>query len=234
MAKIDEFNGARSGRLVKEDSSIINEADIIESIQTEQLAQGVSLDTISENAGEINSIDYVAGKSGIDSITEVLITIPFEHHEIHSGSHFIACDKINLSTSTQKYMVVTPATTKYAHMIFDVECTGEVSILVTEGADRVAGSALTAINRNRNILTAATTAISKTPTDGATDGAVTILTKRVGSTGVGNRTGNTGGARGANEFVLKANTKYIVAIQTFADVWITTCFDWYEHTDKTA
>ena len=35
MAKIDEFNGPRSGRLVKENSSIINEADIIESIQTE-------------------------------------------------------------------------------------------------------------------------------------------------------------------------------------------------------
>lgn len=37
---------------------------------------------------------------------------------------------------------------------------------------------------------------------------------------------------GANEFILKPNTKYVVSVETFADVYVTFHLDYYEHTNK--
>jgi len=176
-----------------------------------------------------NEIDDVR----MDASTNSLQTLTYEHHEIHSGSSFHVSNVQNVDTTTFKWMVTTPDSTKYAHMLFNVECTGEMLLLVTEGADRTGGDALVEINRNRvGTPTAATVVVTGTPTGGTTDGATTILTTRVGSTGVGSKTLSGGGSRGSNEYVLKPNTKYIVSVTTYADVNVSLELDWYEHTDK--
>ena len=181
----------------------------------------------------ITGFRKMSDQDGIDSVTNTLQTINYEHHEIHSGSSFIACDVQNISTTTLKWMIVTPSSTKYAHIVFDINCTGEITTLITEGADRVAGTPLTVINRNRVGTPAdATVTVSRSPTDGSTDGTVTLLHLRLGATGVGNKTLTSGGNRGINEYVLKPNTKYIVSCTTYADVYVSMCLDWYEHQNK--
>ena len=174
------------------------------------------------------------GAPRVDNSTLSTTIIEYEHHEIHAGSSFHTSDVVSVDTTTVKWQVTTePNTLAYSHMIFSVECTGEMLLLVTEGSDRVDGTALAEINRNRvGTPKTAGTIVTRTPTDGATDGATTILTTRVGSTGVGSKTLSGGGARGTNEFILKPNTKYVVSVTTYAAVYVSLELEWYEHTDK--
>ena len=168
-----------------------------------------------------------------DNKFSVPIVISVDHHEIHEGDSFIVCDVQNINTTTMKWQITTPNAAAHSHIIFDVQATGEMSVVVTEGSDRTDGTALVEINRNRvGTPTAAATVVTRTPTGGATDGAIIILAVRVGATGVGSKTISGGGARGTNEYVLKPNTKYVLAIQTFADIYVSVCIDWYEHTDE--
>ena len=167
-----------------------------------------------------------------DGSTSAIKTITYPHHEIHSGSSYHASDVQSVSTTTIKWQVTTPDSLAYAHMIFNVECTGEMLVIVTEGSDRTDGTALSEINRNRvGTPAAAGTIVTRTPTGGDTDGATTILTTRVGSTGVGSKTLSGGGARGTNEYILKPNTKYVVSVTTYAAVFVSLELDWYEHTN---
>jgi len=168
----------------------------------------------------------------IDKITDALLSIPYEHHEIHEGDSFIVCDVQNIDTTTQKWLITTPNTTKYAHIIFDIEATGEVDLKVLQGSDRAGVTALANINRRRvGTPTSGTVLVHRTTSGGTTDGATTIEHKRVGATGVGSKTIAAGGSRGLNEYILKPNTKYVVLIETFANIYVSMCLDWYEHQD---
>jgi len=168
----------------------------------------------------------------IDKIADSLITIPFEHHEVQEGDSFTICDVQSVSTTTMKWLITTPNSLKYSHVIFDIQCTGEATILITEGADRTGVNVLDAINRRRvGTPTVATLTAKRVTSAGSTDGATTIENRRVGATGVGSKTVSSGGARGVNEYILKPNTKYVISVTTYAAVYVTMCLDWYEHTD---
>jgi hypothetical protein len=116
-------------------------------------------------------------------------------------------------------------------MIFNVECTGEMLMVITEGASHTDGTALAEINRNRNSSNEAGVAVARAPTNGS-DGSTTIFSIRTGATGVASKTVASGGARGQNEFILKQNTKYVVAVTTYAAVQVSLDLNWYEHTNK--
>ena len=169
----------------------------------------------------------------IDTNTRAITTINYAHHKIHSGSSFVCIDLQNVDTTTFKWQVTTPASTKYAHIIFDLDCTGEMTVLITEGSDRTDGTALTELNRNRvGTPTTATVIVPHTPTGGDTDGTVILMNHRSGATGVGSKTIAAGGARGGNEFILKPATKYVISVTTYADVWVSLDLDWYENTNQ--
>jgi hypothetical protein len=168
----------------------------------------------------------------IDGVTNTLQAIDYEHHEVHAGSAFTVADTVVADTTTVKWMIVTPDSTKYSHLIFTLTSTGEATFLVTEGADRTAGTNLPPVNRRRvGTPTAATTTVSRTPTGGTTDGATTLFTMRNGITSVAAKNIEGGEARATNEWILKPNTKYIVSITTYATVYATMLLDWYEHVD---
>lgn len=133
---------------------------------------------------------------------------------------------------TQKWMVTTPNSKKYAHMIFDALCTGEMLMVVTEGADRTGTTKLTPINRNRVGTPAEATVVVHRDVEiaGDTDGEVTIKNIHLGITD--QPTSETSENRGRNEYVLKPDTKYIVAITTIAAVTVSLHLDWYEHKDR--
>ena len=168
-----------------------------------------------------------------DDSTYSRTTIEYDHHEIHSGNSCHVSDVQSVDTTTFKWQVTTPNTLVYAHMVFDLECTGEMSVSITEGSDRTDGTALAEINRNRvGTPNTAGTVVTHTPTGGSTDGATTIFTIRSGSTGVGGKTILAGGSRGNNEYVLKPNTKYVISATTYAAVFVSLELDWYEHKDR--
>jgi len=197
-----------------------------------QTKDATALEALRTDGIVISSVKYEAGKSGVDASTEALEIIDHAHHEIHAGKHFTAPDYQLVSTATFKWLLVVPAGSEYAHMIFNVECNGELLVKVTEGADRAGGDAVAIVNRKRigtpnvSLLT-----LTSTPAGGTTDGATTLIHKRVGATGVAGKTIAAGGARPSNEFNLKPSTSYIISATTFAASYVSLELDWYEHTD---
>ena len=177
---------------------------------------------------EIIGVDYISGNSGVDASTETLQTITYEHHEIHSGSHFYYCDFQDFSNGqVVDFTFVTPNTTKWAHMDFYIGSTDAASIEIYEGATvDTTGTAITAINNNRNSTNTSDMTIRTGDTFTA-----------VGTKIYGASSGDKGAAgiiEREREIVLKQNTTYIFRItnQTNLTNTITYCGEWYEHTDK--
>lgn len=176
--------------------------------------------------------EYNANVSGVDAVTESLLVLQHDHHEIHSGNSFVCDEIVNVNNTSQTWMVTTPDSTAYAHMLFSIDCTGEIQVVVTEGADRSGTTPLAAINRRRvGSPASATVAVHRGTSGGTTDGVTTILAQRSGSTNVGGRTVLGGGTRGENEYILKANTKYVITVTTYANVYVNFHINWYEHID---
>lgn len=162
-----------------------------------------------------------------DSSTNAVNTIDYAHHEIHGGSSFTADYTVELANgATIDILVVTPNTTKWAHMEYILMCELESEIKIYEGVTTSNdGTGLTEFNRNS--ATAATTVVSYTPT--VTDTGTLIRTKHLGA-------GKTAGgeSRDLSEIILKQNTKYLYRITnaTTSVNYITFILSWYEHTNK--
>ena len=93
-----------------------------------------------------------ARKARLDNSTHAAEVIEYEHHEIHSGSHYFVKGYTTLANAAVlDFCVETPDTTKWAHLLFKIQATGELEALVYEGTDADAdGSLVTPINNNRN------------------------------------------------------------------------------------
>jgi len=166
-----------------------------------------------------------------DSLTNAVNTVDYAHHEIHGGSHFTISDYETLGDgATADFVIVTPDTTKQAHLLIEAGGSGLVKIDeyegVTEDGD---GTTITPKNNNRNSSNTSTIVVRK----GAT---VTGLGTRLGGAQAGaggnvNQQRPGSGGR-ESEFVLKQNTKYLFRITSgAASNNISYSLDWYEHTN---
>ena len=164
----------------------------------------------------------------LDKSTNSIQTIDYEHHEIHAGSHFFYTDSVELdSAAVQNYLITTPDTTKYAHMIMLATGSAITQIQIYEAGDRNGTTLQTVFNSDRNSLTAATVTIHKGTSGGTTDGSL-VWQRKSGSAAGASRTGMET-TRGG-EKILKRNTKYIVRITSGTNDNLTNVqFDWYEH-----
>ena len=166
----------------------------------------------------------------MDASTNSLQTIEYEHHEIHSGSSFTTSYVADIGNGANLDLLIeTPAGTKYAHFVYEVDVEAEAALLIYEAVTATAGDAVVAYNRNRvGTPTAATVVVTSTPTS-ITEGTTIIRSKHMGS---GKTVG--GGDRGSHEFVLKPSTKYLFRLTnaTTGNNFMSVEFDWYEHTDK--
>jgi len=168
----------------------------------------------------------------IDATTHTMQSIDYEHHEIHAGSHFFYTDKNTLgSAGTVVYLLTTPNTTKWSHLVYLISGSAITTIDIYEGADRVGDVAQTAYNSNRTSATTPTLVIHKAITGaGSTDGTL-IWTRSSGSSSGQRRTGME--ATRGGEKILKQNTKYIIRITSGTASNLTNIdLEWYEHTDK--
>jgi len=171
----------------------------------------------------------------VDRSTQTQQVIAYEHHEIHSGSHFYYTeyDTVLDATDTMDILIVTPDTTKWGHLIFNVSAPLDTTVELFESSTHTNGSQKTTFNSNRNSSNTATLALYASNDDGA-DG-TTIFGDSFGlSTGSGiGRVTAGGSSRGEREIELKQNTKYLFRVTSNTDGnKASIYFSWYEHRDK--
>lgn len=168
----------------------------------------------------------------LDASTQSLQVIDYAHHEIHAGSHYFYDDTHSLAKNASiMHLLVTPDTTKWAHLAFAVGSTGgQILVEMFEGPTvSNVGTIEPMFNRNRNFPDTPTTLLYETPTvsaDGLRIDRATYGTTEKKSIG--------GGDRSNSEIVLKQNTMYLFRIseQNVNPAVVNITFDWYEHTDK--
>ena len=184
----------------------------------------------------ISGVQWVTGKSGIDSATNVLEVIEYEHHEIHSGSFYrIHINKDVANAGTFNVCFTTPNNTKWAHMIFAVDVEGQAQSELIESVTGTpttfsGGTALTPRNADRN--SANTSGITNMVYDATiTRGTPIVLDIRV----LGSGKSQGGEARSLNEWVLKQNTVYCFTVTNQAlgaTNEVNLDLEWYEHINK--
>ncbi|WP_298752981.1 hypothetical protein [uncultured Arcobacter sp.] len=190
-----------------------------------------------------NTIGYVGIKDeggipvSVDDSTESLQVIDYPHHEIHSGSHYFIQSYTDLSINNVfDIQFTTPNTTKWIHMLYDINSESETAWFIYEGATAtVPGTSVTPLNNNRNSIntsavTAATqqnTSLTNANSDTDVSGATLLAS---GILGAGRQVGGTAGRD--DEIVLKQNTTYCFRIVATAAGYTNFHVLWYEHTDK--
>ena len=173
-----------------------------------------------------------------DASTEALEVIDYEHHEIHSGSHYFVVGTLSIPALNDvlDFTWQMPNTTKWIHWTWSIETSKGVSWYVYEGATATnpLANAVTPLNSNRNSPnTSATTMKYEIQADLAAANADTDVTSATllesGVTGDNRTAGNS--AR-SNEIILKQNSLYVLRSVATAACNINFKMLWYEHTAK--
>jgi hypothetical protein len=187
-------------------------------------------DIVLDANGHIGVVLYDSlNKKVEDSTTSALKVIDYEHHEIHSGSHFFIADYAGpLGINDEiDFIVTTSNTTKWAHMSFGFSSTGGFRLECYMGPTSVAGGTLvTPLNSNQNSATASTLTILKDP---ASIGA--LGTRLFGYLAGANKV--SGFSDRQKEIILKQDTTYLFRFTSMANTnYIDFESYWYEHTNK--
>mgnify|MGYP001028569980 CR=1 FL=1 len=166
----------------------------------------------------------------LDKATNTLQIIDYSHHEIHAGSHFMYTDSAEINSGgTQDYLITTPNTTKWAHILFDMDGSAITQWQLFEGSDKTGTTPQTVGNNNRNSLATAGVTIHKGTSGGSTDGTQVHIYKG-GAAAQQSRQASS--ARNDTEIILKQNTKYILRVTSGTNANLTNLrLEWYEHTD---
>lgn len=164
---------------------------------------------------------------GFDEMTGTLRTITEPHAEIHEGNHFLYTDSVELNAAaSQDYLITTPNTTKWIHMVFVLDGSAITQFRLYEGADRTGTTLQTVGNSNRNSPTTAGLTIHKGQSGGSTDG-VLIHQYKGGAATQQSRQGT--GTRNDEELILKQNTKYLLRVTSGTNNDLTNVqLAWYE------
>lgn len=177
--------------------------------------------------------DVNGRRAGIDGATWALNIIDYEHHEIHSGSHFFYSNFSTLNAGdTINFGIQTPDSTRWTHLVWDIQSTLGVRFRAYESASiTFNGTDQTAYNSNRNSATANNWVnFELNPT-------VTALGTQILAQQVGTSTNPVQGLAGNNqredEIILKQNTVYLfrfIGLNNSTVVSYSARF--YQHTNK--
>ena len=183
----------------------------------------------------VSAQNLVSRNGNLDNNTQAVLAIDYEHHEVHAGSHFTfsAIDADLDIIDTMAFIITTPNTTKWAHMIFLVNGQLATKVELLETTTRGLGVTQLDYNNDRNSADTSGIAICIMG-DGGSDGTV-IFTDRFGiDTGVGiGKVAGGGASRGTHEWILKQNTKYLFRVTSATDDNVASVgLSWYEHTNK--
>ncbi len=206
------------------------------SVNSNKQLKTTSFDSSGNEGQTIIGVNKISGKDGIDSATNTLQFISYEHHEIHSGSHFTVADVVDLSINNVfDIQITTPNTTKWTHFTFQLTTEAETEWHFYEGVTiNTAGTAEMVYNNDRNSANASTLVVNGiTNTNLANanaDTAVAAATDLLhGISGAGRTAGADTRER---EIILKQNTIYSLRFIATAAGYIDYTLEWYEHTNK--
>lgn len=172
-----------------------------------------------------------------DASTHSIQTIDYEHHEIHSGSHFFVSGYQDLANgNVLDFTWQMPNTTSWIHWIWEIETEVEYNWYVYETATATnpLANVITAYNNNRNVLTTSgTTMRFEVQADLATANADTsVAAATLLESGIVGAGKSAGMASRSRELVMKQNTLYCLRAIANAAGYINFNMQWYEHTDK--
>lgn len=141
-----------------------------------------------------------------------------------AGHQFVYSEIVDAADSAVRNILIkTPNTVLWSYLLVTVESSLEADYKLYETAVTTGdGTALTALNRNRNSATAATSVLTHTPTiAGGSEG--TLLVSRHWLSGKG--------TDDSERWLLKQNTKYLIRVTNSTSSVNKTniIVDWYEH-----
>ena len=176
--------------------------------------------------------DSIANVANIDSTTNAITMIDTTHQETHEGNHYTVTGYVELNTGgVQRMKVVTPDTSKWAHLTFNISSNGICTSTLDEGAagGMAGGTAITPINSNRN-STNASGLVFESGVGTANGYDVRIENSKWGANS--NKQVSGGGASREDEFILKRNETYLRTLTSGANNNIIQFkATWYEHTN---
>jgi len=187
-----------------------------------------------DNDAVINYLNgFISNYVNRDKTTDAVNGIDYAHHEIHSGSHYFITNATILgSGDTLKFIVTTPNTTKWAHLIFEVGSSAQADFRIIENVTSTAGDTASIYNNNRNSSNTSGLIIESAPASVTFINADTLETRYLGS-GTNPSRSNIGQGSREDELILKQNTKYFIEIISgAASNRIEYNAKWYEHTNK--
>jgi len=170
-----------------------------------------------------------------DKSTNALVTISYEHHEVHSGSFFSTYEEtsdIGAETAPAdaiQIIFTTPADDE-VHMVIHAMCTAAAVYTFTEAWTGGAGGGvtLTPYNRDRNSSKrSGMTSMQDSNTAVVTGG--TVLETQTLTTGKF----DAGEMRASQEWILKKSTKYAVGLYLNGAGVAEIALNWYEHKNLT-
>ena len=193
-------------------------------VSLEELENGVKW-----QQDQANALAITLAKDHYDTLTRAVNIIPYQHHEIHSGSHFLYTDCVELgSAGVQDYLITTPNTTKWSHLSWEIDGSAITDVKVFRATDKTGTTLQTIFNNNENSATVSGMTIHKAVTGWATDW-VQIRCHKSGAALWASRSGAS--SEQASEIILKQNTKYIIRITSWTAANLTNIgLSWYEHT----
>lgn len=165
----------------------------------------------------------------LDPSTGAVAVIDYAHHEIHSGSHYLAGHFATIQSGASLDLQITaPSSSKGVHLIARAAASDIADLYFYEGATSTGGTPVSALNRNRFAAASkpATATVVHTPSVSA------VGTQLAAYPINGSKTGS-GEVRDAEEWVLLAGTKYLLRVTSGANAnKVAIAFDWYEHTPR--
>ena len=210
----------------------------------DQKAGAIPVDTVvktsSTTDGEVQhiTIDDALGNSSMDDYTGAVITVAFEHHEIHEGDHYYLGSVQDLALNeVLDFTLQTPNTTKWANFTWRIATEKETFWYIYEDAVATTDLAnvVTPVNSNRNSTSTSTVVLryelqanlAAANADTDVTGATLI------DSGISGDLRTSGEAARDDEIILKQNTLYCMrAVATVAG-YINFHIGWYEHTSLT-
>jgi hypothetical protein len=204
-----------------------------------KLVSGTTIGDV--NLKGYNGTNWQAAR--IDTTTRSFQTIDYAHHEIHSGSSFVAkyYGTSKNDGQTINLYIKTPDTTKWGHMFFQWSASGAAYGRIYEAPTITANTGTNGqaiLNHNRNSAT--TSVMSDNATTPAADKYGTDVTKTANGTIIyeeyaGAAKSQGGAGRNEDEYILKRNTAYLFEVESdAAGLTLSINMSWYEHIDQAA
>jgi hypothetical protein len=216
-------------------SDLTDDADVVTNADDATNLDGTNgLVTAAAIYGRVS--DTLVKPVKLNASTHALVTISYEHNEIHGGDHYFLNSVVDISiNNVYDIQITTPNTTEWAHFAYRIECESETNLFIYEGVTIVTpGTTLTPRNNNRNSLNTsgltvagiANSSVANANADTATAGAITLVANTLGS---GNQ--DSGARERTNEIILKQNTSYCLRFVAVSAGYTDYNLSWYEHTN---